>query len=519
MWGKPAATMDATAFTRIIPTRVGKTEILRNKSNADSDHPHPCGENPQPQWTPRRLRGSSPPVWGKPGVGVLNLTENRIIPTRVGKTDGVVRDHIKISDHPHPCGENFSKSTHRACISGSSPPVWGKLFQVQVLSQYFRIIPTRVGKTDFHVRHGSSLSDHPHPCGENDHLPPTCHRSHGSSPPVWGKHAPIVHHKTSLRIIPTRVGKTPKGGRYRCGNADHPHPCGENQPRPLHQLPRGGSSPPVWGKQFVYAPGGSLPRIIPTRVGKTSMRPPCSRGVSDHPHPCGENFHSGCFHIVFVGSSPPVWGKRKLAKGLVVERRIIPTRVGKTSVSIPNDYIESDHPHPCGENHGGIFSTVRSSGSSPPVWGKPMSLDASGLFTRIIPTRVGKTSVISMPTIALPDHPHPCGENLNAANKTHLKTGSSPPVWGKHPNGANRLGESRIIPTRVGKTPGDPAVHYGLGDHPHPCGENVSCQSKWTRKSGSSPPVWGKRTPVGWHRASQRIIPTRVGKTGYPEVL
>ncbi len=154
----------------------------------------------------------------------------------------------------------------------------------------------------------------------------------GSSPPVWGKLPGIDHQGTHCRIIPTRVGKTPEFFTPKGFNADHPHPCGENNPTSLATCSVVGSSPPVWGKRKRFRRFRMEIRIIPTRVGKTcrpvSVLPHCS----DHPHPCGENACDKTLQDGGVGSSPPVWGKRwrfLIGEGV---RRIIPTRVGKTPV-------------------------------------------------------------------------------------------------------------------------------------------------------------------------------------------
>ena len=110
-----------------------------------------------------------------------------------------------------------------------------------------------------------------------------------------------------------------------------------------------------------------------------------------HPHVCGE-------HIINIGavgaqygSSPRVWGAPKTAAILMTRRRLIPTCVGSTVWPYVGDVGLAAHPHVCGEHNltGNFLSAI--AGSSPRVWGAPLS-EAQGIHgDRLIPTCVGST--------------------------------------------------------------------------------------------------------------------------------
>src|SRR5258708_5152989 len=112
-------------------------------------------------------------------------------------------------------------------------------------------------------------------------------------------------------------------------------------------------------------------RTIPTRVGKTPAeflnKPPSS----DHPHACGENEYISARTVTFHGPSPRVWGKQSANCWVVIAKRTIPTRVGKTSNNQHIQPAAPDHPHACGENLSLGFGPFPNNGPSPRVWGKP----------------------------------------------------------------------------------------------------------------------------------------------------
>ena len=110
-----------------------------------------------------------------------------------------------------------------------------------------------------------------------------------------------------------------------------------------------------------------------------------------HPHACGE--HDTPAKVVSIpdGSSPRMWGTQELGLLLDLEVRFIPTHVGNTWDVWNHRQRRAVHPHACGEHQAWAGYRMIMSGSSPRMWGTPLSLCADLLYRRFIPTHVGNT--------------------------------------------------------------------------------------------------------------------------------
>ena len=111
---------------------------------------------------------------------------NRIIPTRMGTRCVSTAVCVRQKDHPHAYGDKITLYMFLSSNLGSSPRVWGQVFQRQRLQLGDRIIPTRMGTSRVHVR-----------------FPPV---RYGSSPRVWGQVNSRTPTRQGIRIIPTRMG-------------------------------------------------------------------------------------------------------------------------------------------------------------------------------------------------------------------------------------------------------------------------------------------------------------------------
>src|SRR5437762_4025930 len=103
-----------------------KRSIWRSTSASRADYPHTRGENTHFLMKSSRWSGPSPHAWGKRVDDTANVCISRTIPTRVGKTVGVVGRVVLRPDHPHTRGENAASSYQRRLFSGPSPHAWGK---------------------------------------------------------------------------------------------------------------------------------------------------------------------------------------------------------------------------------------------------------------------------------------------------------------------------------------------------------------------------------------------------------
>ncbi len=109
---------------------------------------------------------------------------------------------------------------------------------------------------------------------------------------------------------------------------DHPHAYGDKKNDKKRGLGSEGSSPRVWGQVLYIRILPNITRIIPTRVGTRYPSMMHSESGKDHPHACGDKYGYISALLVFLGSSPRVWGQEAIGLSVPERRRIIPTRVG-----------------------------------------------------------------------------------------------------------------------------------------------------------------------------------------------
>ena len=124
---------------------MGTRQISYNEHIGWRDHPHACGDKCQLLNILSMLRGSSPRVWGQGLVRDKLLPECRIIPTRVGTSEYAVFWADRHRDHPHACGDKLPSVGTSWISKGSSPRVWGQVPVLSNSSRFIGIIPTRVG--------------------------------------------------------------------------------------------------------------------------------------------------------------------------------------------------------------------------------------------------------------------------------------------------------------------------------------------------------------------------------------
>ena len=126
-------------------------------------------------------------MWGQDSPR-LNLSAiSRIIPTRVGTSFPCFRVNNGIGDHPHACGDKKLSRLRVTWIVGSSPRVWGQVFECLLIGGYLGIIPTRVGTSGYNKKIRFGLGDHPHACGDKRLRKQSRKHPPGSSPRVWGQ--------------------------------------------------------------------------------------------------------------------------------------------------------------------------------------------------------------------------------------------------------------------------------------------------------------------------------------------
>ncbi len=174
-------------------------------------------------------------------------------------------------------------------------------------------------------------------------------------------------------------------------HAVHPHACGEHVTTSSSVCTVSGSSPRMWGTRGADDPHVRRLRFIPTHVGNTnrSPSPECRRAV--HPHACGEHGWQRSSGLEVIGSSPRMWGTRRISRIDGFKYRFIPTHVGNTSLMRKRGTNHTVHPHACGEHTAAPDLTDAEIGSSPRMWGTPDRCSSARRPGRFIPTHVGNT--------------------------------------------------------------------------------------------------------------------------------
>ena len=149
----------------------------------------------------------------------------------------------------------------------------------------------------------------------------------------------------------------------------------------------------MWGQEPIQFLHNQYQGIIPTRVGTSLVVSSLWLSLRDHPHACGDKRTSASLMISVIGSSPRVWGQETVIQFSHSRCRIIPTRVGTSQAMRVATYRGKDHPHACGDKSHQFEVFQRRLGSSPRVWGQGFVPVTSSMGLRIIPTRVGTSSL------------------------------------------------------------------------------------------------------------------------------
>ncbi len=196
-----------------------------------------------------------------------------------------------------------------------------------------------------------------------------------------------------------------------------------------------------------------------------------------HPHACGDDAWGNYMSSLMGGSPPRVWGRHTNGVRLSPKNRFTPTRVGTTGLEPSYSTFETVHPHACGDDESACQRSRRFRGSPPRVWGRPLRDERVKIGLRFTPTRVGTTLSHARQRKGHPVHPHACGDDVRLADLSAL--------------------EPRFTPTRVGTTSAPSSLLLTRAVHPHACGDDLFLLPLDRLADGSPPRVWG-RLQV-WH--------------------
>ena len=170
VWGQDASSAVIPNCFRIIPTRMGTRICEISTENRIKDHPHAYGDKSVKATLEEALFKSSPRVWGQVCTLDLNDYCTRIIPTRMGTSQLFFRGFRLAEDHPHAYGDKTATLSKGGKIQGSSPCVWGQGLRRISDTLCRRIIPTRMGTRVFCFCSDCYAEDHPHAYGDKERI-------------------------------------------------------------------------------------------------------------------------------------------------------------------------------------------------------------------------------------------------------------------------------------------------------------------------------------------------------------
>ena len=175
-------------------------------------------------------------------------------------------------DHPRLCGEKSGKHLHRQAMSGSPPPMRGKVPAVGTCKTPVGITPAYAGKSHSVPAFSKVLRDHPRLCGEKGDLKLSNGCINGSPPPMRGKVIISTSNSFRHRITPAYAGKSFFADFRSNLSWDHPRLCGEKFASYGTSIAPTGSPPPMRGKVFFQPLAKSLGGITPAYAGKSQIR-------------------------------------------------------------------------------------------------------------------------------------------------------------------------------------------------------------------------------------------------------
>ena len=105
VWGQASEIACKKADKRIIPTRMGTRLHHELRDLLTEDHPHAYGDKVDKLYVFPLTEGSSPRVWGQVYLVTSSRSALRIIPTRMGTSQVFDFWYALYEDHPHAYGD------------------------------------------------------------------------------------------------------------------------------------------------------------------------------------------------------------------------------------------------------------------------------------------------------------------------------------------------------------------------------------------------------------------------------
>ena len=247
-----------------------------------------CGEKAVFDMCSCHSLGSPPHVRGKVACKVQAVCYEGITPACAGKSQEGFSRCPSHQDHPRMCGEKGAELYSTVLDEGSPPHVRGKAGLGRPASELQRITPACAGKSQVLRACLCCLWDHPHMCGEKEHVHLQRNRTWGSPPHVRGKGTAGNDRARNHGITPACAGKSMALPSIAGIRGDHPRMCGEKRVIYWDTDSCKGSPPHVRGKDAVNQAGKRRFGITPACAGKRMAALITCEMAWDHPRMCGE---------------------------------------------------------------------------------------------------------------------------------------------------------------------------------------------------------------------------------------
>ena len=150
MRGKVRDVVCARVLGRITPAYAGKSFLSAISSENCWDHPRLCGEKANDFSVLIICIGSPPPMRGKDKEWAKQGLLTRITPAYAGKRFRFECSQCRFWDHPRLCGEKSFVPSSFFALSGSPPPMRGKVYDAIDTMRLMRITPAYAGKRVYH---------------------------------------------------------------------------------------------------------------------------------------------------------------------------------------------------------------------------------------------------------------------------------------------------------------------------------------------------------------------------------
>ena len=511
--GKPLLPVALLPVARCIPAPAGETRLERGSGRLQPVHPRACGGNRR---TVRRrlIRwGASPRLRGKRRRGGRSPAPRGCIPAPAGETSRSRGTAGGGAVHPRACGGNRGAALDRAGRSGASPRLRGKHIRDGLQQPGRGCIPAPAGETCLLVPLGGGVGVHPRACGGNVLVRRLVVGASGASPRLRGKPRAAATHGAQCWCIPAPAGETDRGERRQSKREVHPRACGGNGGCPRHWGRLRGASPRLRGKPSETTGSATRGRCIPAPAGETRLAEVHGRARRVHPRACGGNFAVRVTVAATRGASPRLRGKRFESVPGIGEVGCIPAPAGETSTPLPTHHVVSVHPRACGGNNFTETNGLHGRGASPRLRGKRGAANRDQCVPGCIPAPAGETVPARWRIRPSSVHPRACGGNSVRRMMSIRFSGASPRLRGKPAKTQPRPWPVWCIPAPAGETFGAPRAPDSARVHPRACGGNLRRRPWLWPRLGASPRLRGKPTGGIPLVALPGCIPAPAGET------